>query len=31
MAGYIPGILMGLCCMIVAFIGAKGRHEGHRL
>ena len=23
MAGYIPGILMGLCCMIVAFIGAK--------
>ena len=32
MAGYIPGILMGLCCMIVAFIGAKkGRYEGHRL
>lgn len=23
MAGYIPGILMGLCCMVVAFIGAK--------
>ena len=23
MAGYIPGILMGLCCMLVAFIGAK--------
>ena len=21
MAGYIPGILMGLCCMVVAFIG----------
>lgn len=31
-AGYIPGILMGLCCMIVAFIGSKkGWHEGHRL
>ena len=23
MAGYIPGILMGLCCMLVAFVGAK--------
>ena len=23
MAGYVPGILMGLCCMLVAFIGAK--------
>ena len=23
MGGYLPGILMGLCCMIVAFIGAK--------
>ena len=23
MDGYIPGILMGLCCMVVAFIGAK--------
>ena len=23
MAGYGPGILMGLCCMLVAFIGAK--------
>ena len=23
MAGYVPGILMGLCCMLVAFVGAK--------
>lgn len=23
MAGYVPGILMGVVCMIVAFIGAK--------
>lgn len=23
MAGYVPGILMGICCMIVAFLGAK--------
>ena len=23
MAGIVPGILMGLCCMVVAFIGAK--------
>ena len=23
MGGYLPGILMGLCCMVVAFIGAK--------
>ncbi len=31
MAGYVPGILMGLCCMLVAFVGAKGRHESYRL
>ena len=23
MAGYVPGILMGLCCMLVAFVGSK--------
>ena len=29
MAGYIPGILMGLCCMVVAFIGAKKAGMNH--